>query len=211
MRWSALVLAFALAHPLGWAGEPDLDTVMKGYLKALGGQEKVGQITTLKKTGMYVYNGWEYPLMAWHQDSRVRMDIDGFELYGRFSTPGKIVTHAYDGNLAWGCCRWSGRTFVHPPEGGKPEPYPEEWADAIISEAYLVSPLIDPYPTSRSLKLIGQETLEGNSVYHLQAIFADTKTQDWYLDVQTLLPIKRSVPEQERFKPHPGSFPTTAL
>ena len=203
MLWkpSAWALAFALTSLVGWSGELELETVMNGYLEALGGKEKIRQITTLKKTGTFVYNGLEHPLTAWHQANRVRMDIDGLELYGRFVTPGKIVTRAYDGDLAWGCCHWSGRTFDHPLEGGKPEPYPEGWADAIISEAYLVSPLVDPHPTGRNIKLIGREELEGQAVYHLQVIFAGpAKAQDWYLDAQTSLPLKRSVPEEDRFK-----------
>ena len=204
MRWNASTLAVALVLPPLLCGSeaPDLETVMQGYLSALGGQEKVVQIKTLKKTGTYIYNGLEHPLTAWHQGSRVRMDIDGLELYGRFTTPGKIVTRAYDGHLAWGCCRWSGRTFSHPPEGGRPEPYPDEWAHTIISEAYLISPLIDPQPTDRRIQLVGREELEGTDVYHLRAIFSEAAVQDWYLDSQTFLPVKRSVPEQDRFKPH---------
>lgn len=206
MLWSVFLLSLALISHAGWSEEPDLDRVMQSYVTALGGEEKVRQIRTLKKIGIYVYNGLEHPLVAWHQADRVRLDIDGFELYGRFTTPGKIVTRAYDGNLAWGCCRWSGRTFSHPPQGGQPEPYPEEWADTIINEAYLISPLIDPHPQGRRITLVGREELEGQSVYHLRVNFTDGKAQDWYLDAQTFLPIKRSVAEEDRFKPRAWFF-----
>ena len=195
-----LVFVFALLGSLCLAGEPDLDTVMKGYLKALGGEKKAHQITTLKKTGIYVYNGLEHTLNVLHQANRVRMDIDGLQQYGTSVTPGKIVTRAYDGKVAWG---------INPAGGGKAELDPEEpkpWAGSIVSEADLVSPLVDPHHKDRTLKLIGKEELEGQQVYHLQVTFANRDTQHWYLDTHTFLPVKKSVPEQRRFKPQSWFF-----
>ncbi len=58
MRWSTLVFVFALLGSFCLAGEPDLDTVMKGYLKALGGEKKVHKIITLKKPASISTTAW---------------------------------------------------------------------------------------------------------------------------------------------------------
>ena len=223
MRRSALISVVTLLSPLCLAGEADLDTVMKGYLRALGGEEKVHRITSLKKTGVYIYNGLEHPFTVWHQANRVRMDIDGLQPDATSRKPGKVVTRAYDGKTAWRI----------DPRDGKVERYPEESVSAdlrkraarklltekhrdlprygdsvgtIIAEADLVSPLVDPHHQDRTLKLIGREELEGQDVHHLQVTFPDRDTQDWYLDAETFLPVKRSVPEQRRSRPQSWSF-----
>ena len=56
------------------------------------------------------------------------------------------------------------------------------------------------------MKLIGREELEGQDVYHLQVTFPDRDTQDWCLDAETFLPVKRSVPEQRRDRPQSWFF-----
>ncbi len=196
MRWSTLVFVFALLGSLCLAGEPDLDTVMKGYLKALGGEKKIRKIVTLEKTGIYIYNGLEHPLTVLHQGNRVRMDIDGLQQHGTNMKPGKIVTRAYDGKLAWRIN----------PRDGKVGPYPEGRAGNIVGEADLVSPLVDPRHKDRTLRLIGREDLERQPVFHLQVTLASGGTQDWYLDTQTFLPIKKSVPEQDMFNPQSWFF-----
>lgn len=192
MRWLLMMMVTCGLTVQG--GEPTAETVVANYLKAIGGADKVRAIKTLKKEGIYVYNGLEHAMTVWHKTNKVLFEIDGLSMYGSKVTSGEVVLRGYDGTRAWD---------LDPGRGPKPAPIAEPKTGALINEAFLISPMT---AKDSKIELKGRENLEGVDVWRLQVTTGNGSVQDWFLNAKTWLPVKKSVAEKDMFLPQAVFF-----
>ncbi len=189
-----LLFSIWVAVPMLSAGEPDAKDIVANYVKAIGGVDKVMAIKSLKKEGIYVYNGLEHPLTLWQKGEKILFEIDGLQMYGQTVDKGKVVLRGYDGQQAWD---------LDPNREVPVAAIPEPKAVSLISEAVLISALARP---GVEPKLHGKLTLEGVEVWHVEIPAPNGAPQSWYLDSKTWLPVKMSTPEKDMFSPQAVFF-----
>ncbi len=163
------------------AQNPTVDDVVTRHLQALGGREKVAGLKTLKKTGIYVYNGLEFPLVAYHaRDARTREEIQGLSHWATKPRPGVTVMRSTDGQKAW----MSGHERAMEPTLLADE----ETADAVLV-ADFDGPLIDS-AVGHKVELVSRLTDEGQDLFLLRVTHASGAGEDVYVSSSDYL-IKR--------------------
>ena len=70
--WLILIVAAAAIVPRPAEAQTELtaEEIVRRHLDAIGGQEKLAKIESLKKTGSYVYNGMEHSMVSYHKAGR---------------------------------------------------------------------------------------------------------------------------------------------
>ncbi len=162
-----------------------LDDVVARHLQALGGRDKIAALKTLTKKGIYVYNGLEFPIVAYHaRDAKSREEIVGLSHWATKPRPGVTVVRAVDGEKAWisGHERAMEPTLL----------VAEEIADAVLI-ADFDGPLLDSAAGGSKLELIGRVTDEGEDLYQIRVVRASGATEDVYIGASNHLIRRRSL------------------
>lgn len=182
MRALLLLLGGFFLAPAAAAQTPTLDDVVARHLKALGGRDKVEALRTLTKKGIYVYNGLEFPIVAYHaRDAKSREEIVGLSHWATRPRPGITVVRAVDGEKAW----MSGHERAM-----EPTLLPEEdTADAVLI-ADFDGPLLESASAGSKLELIGRVSDEGEDLFQIRLVRASGATEEVYLSASSHL-IKR--------------------
>jgi len=178
-----------LGSPAG-AQEPGqaADLVVDRYVKALGGLDKIRAIDSMRKTGIYVYNGLEHPLVRIEErGGRCREEIVGLSMYGTSNDSEETIIRAYDGENAWVGTRAAQLETAA---------MPEEQAAGFLADADLEAPLVGYQAKGHSLELVGPTEVEGIPVIELTLTLADGSAQKWYLDADTHLPVMMAAAEK---------------
>lgn len=170
-------LAFMLfAAPAGAQANLSLDDIMQKYVAALGGREKWQQLQTAKFTGVLANRGVEYPMTI----LQAKPNLCRLE----FIDDGKKQIAAYDGEAAW--------------EAGEQQNFEKKsirdgrMRSFIEMLAISIDALIDFETKGHRLKLLGPEKVDSGMAYKLEATFASGRTEHWFMDAKSFLPIKRS-------------------
>lgn len=186
MRPSRPVLAVALlvAAPSFAQEAPSAAELLRRYEAALGGREAVARIATLKKTGTYVYNGLEFPLVSYRaREVKRRDEITGLSQWATEVREGVTVVRATDGQRAW-----TSGLEAHP---GPRLLTPNQTA-AALDEARFDAPLLH-LDAGTDLDVVGQETVEGEPVWRLRVAWTDGRVEHWSLGAEDGLPRRREV------------------
>jgi hypothetical protein len=153
------------------AQTPTLDDVVARHLQALGGRDRIEALKTVTKKGIYVYNGLEFPLVAYHaRVAKSREEIMGLSHWATKPRPGITVVRAVDGEKAW----MSGHERAMEPTLLAAE----ETADAVLL-ADFDGPLLDS--AGPKLELIGRVTDEGEDLFQIRVVRTSGATEDVYL------------------------------
>ena len=123
------------------------DQIVARYVEALGGLDKIRAIESVRKTGTYVYNGLEHPLVRLEKRGRrCREEIVGLSMYGTSNESGETIVRAYDGKSAWvGTQAAELQTSA----------MPEEQADGFLTDVDLEGPLVGYREKGHKLELVG--------------------------------------------------------
>jgi hypothetical protein len=184
-----LVLGGLAIAPGVSAQTPTLDDVMARHLQALGGRDKIEALKTVTKKGIYVYNGLEFPLVAYHaRVAKSREEIVGLSHWATKPRPGITVVRAVDGEKAW----MSGHERAMEPTLLATE----ETADAILI-ADFDGPLLDSGAASARLELIGRVTDEGEDLFQIRVVRASGTTEDVYVSAVNHLIRRRNLIAKE--------------
>jgi hypothetical protein len=177
------------------AGSPapaqEVDEIVARYVAALGGIEKIHGLHSLRKTGTYVYNGLEHPVVVIQErDAGCREEIDGLSEWGTSIEPGEKVVRAWDGRNAW-----VGRLA----DALEARPMPEGEAAGFILDADIESSLVEWAQKGGQVTVVGATEVEGVAVVQLAVTRRDGAVEQWYLDRDTSLPVMKAteVPEGE--------------
>ena len=158
----------------------DVERVVRKYKAALGGLERAMNVTTREIEGTFEYKGVQQYgtgqlVMRWRAPKSVVEQLHG---------PMGTITRGFDGARAWGS---------HPQAGVRQLSSFE--IDEIILEGALYQPLGVIYRYSEPI-YEGRTTVRGRETEVLSATRRDGKTDRFYFDAITGLPIRLDVWEE---------------
>jgi hypothetical protein len=186
----SLVLVGACTPPEDSAPEAEAtaDQVVSSYVEAIGGLDKIRSIESMRKTGIYVYNGLEHPLVRLEKrGGRCREDIVGLSMYGTSNEAEETIVRAYDSKNAWVGTQAAELTTAA---------MPDEQSEGFLVDADLEGPLVGYEEKGHSVELVGPTEVEGIPVVELTVTLADGSAQKWYLDAETHLPVMKAAAEK---------------
>ena len=150
-----------------------VDGVRDRYVEALGGEEVLAAVDSVRLTGTYIFNGEANPFTLVQQ----RPDRFRFEV----QLPGFTYVEASDGETTW---RLSQRS--DPPlsilDADAGTRLIEEWGG-------IGGPLLAA--DSAGLEIVGKEEIDGTECFHLALTLPSGNRQDWYLDAESHLPLRK--------------------
>jgi len=189
--WLTLTLVVGLVPSLG-TGAPELtaDEVVERHLEAVGGREKIAEIKSLEKSGQYIYNGWEHPIISYHKIGRkVREEIEGLRIWATSVWEGHSVVRGTNGKTVWlkDESRDSDRLTI-----------PPDRIPLILEEADLHGALFDYRSKGHKVELIGQGDVDGTPAHQLRVTLASGVVESWYLDLESFLVLRIEVETEEK-------------
>lgn len=151
------------------------DEIVAGYIKAVGGMDKIQEVRTLRRTGKYVGGGgFEAVILQENKrDSSVREE---------FSLQGMTAINAYDGKTGWKIEPWNGKK--------DPEALGEEEMKSIVEDADFDGPLIDYKRKGNKIEFLGMDKFEGTDTYKLKVTKTNGDVYVYHLDTDYYMPIK---------------------
>ncbi len=151
------------------------DEIIAGYVKTIGGMEKLEAIKTLKKTGRYTSgSGLEAKVV---EESK-RPDLVRQE----FVLQGMTAITAFDGKAGWKIEPFQGKKDV--------EPLGEEELKQILEDADFDGPLVNSRQKGNTVELVGKEPVEGTDAYKLKVTLKAGDVQYFFMDTDYFVPIK---------------------
>lgn len=152
----------------------EVETIISTHIKALGGEDAIKEIKSLKLTGILEFSTSDvkYNLTIYKMHpNRYR-----FEMEYR----GTTIVEAYDGDVVW---------HISPPDGiHSPMPFKNEvQASKIKSEADIFSPLIDWKVKGYKVDYLEKKTGGNLEWLQLKVTFKDNYVTDYFLDSSNYL------------------------
>jgi hypothetical protein len=182
--------AFVLALALGAQSEPSASEIVARYVDALGGEQALRSLETLRKKGRYVYNGIEHGIVSYHRrGGRSREEIDGLQIWGTGRREGTVVVRGTNGALAWNLDesrepRWAA--------------IPSDRAAITLADADLEGALIHAETKGHRVELLPRGAVEEKPAHRLKVTLASGLEQIWFLDVETFLPLRKEMAGEEK-------------
>jgi hypothetical protein len=180
-------LLLVLAGPV--SSEPTLEEIVARHVQALGGEDALRAIETLRKTGTYVYNGIEYPFRSYQElGRRSREEIDGLQIWGTGRKEGHVVLRGTNGSVVWNldasrAAEWSA--------------IPAARAAITLEDADLTGALFDAAKKGHRVELLEPGDVEGKPAHRVKAILASGLEQIWFLDAETFLVLRKEMAGEE--------------
>ncbi len=195
----ALALAFPLAPgttatpiplaPLAPAppsdSAPTLEEILARHLEATGGAKKLSALRTLKKTGLYAYNGHEHALVSYHGAERQsREEIEGLRQWGSSYWDGHTFLRGTDGSLAWAVdeSREAQMRVISPAS-----------AASMLDDADIHGALFEHEKKGHQVRFEGEGDADGTPAWALEVTLASGAVQKWLLDKETYLVVRKEV------------------
>ena len=151
------------------------DEIIAGYIKTIGGIEKLEAIKTLKRSGRYTFGSG---LEAKYSEDNKRPDLVRQELV----LQGMAGITAYDGKSGWKIEPWQGKKDV--------EPLGEEEMKQILEDADFDGPLVNYGQKGNKVELVGMEPVEGTDAYKLRVTLKSGDVQHYFMDTDYFVPIR---------------------
>jgi len=187
MKTAFAILALSLAGSA--SPQPTVEEIVSRHIEALGGAEAVRAIETLRKTGTYVYNGIEHPIVSYHEPGRrSREEIDGLKIWGTGRREGHVVLRGTNGAVAWNLDESRGTEW---------SAIPPARAAIALEEADLTGALFDAEKKGHRVELLGPGEVEGKPAHRLKVELASGFEQIWFLDVETFLLLRKEMTGEE--------------
>jgi outer membrane lipoprotein-sorting protein len=167
--------------PLFWqlsagADEPKTaDEVIAKHIEAIGGQEKLDSVKTMRITGKAIgMGGMEIPVTAeFKRPKKVRFE---------FTMQGMTGTQAFDGETGWSVLPFTGKT--------DPEKMSPDMVEMIKDRADFYSPLVDYKKKGHTLELVGKDDIEGSETYKLKLTKKNGDVEYHFLDTEYFILIQ---------------------
>jgi hypothetical protein len=172
---TALASAAGLVLLAGIASAQTADEIVVRYLKAVGGEDRIKAVTTLRRTGTF-YGGGGFEAAVTQENKRpglVREEI---------TTQGLTGVNAFDGHEGWKIDPWQGRKDAASLE--------EEELKGIIEDADFDGPLVDYRSKGNTVEYLLTEPVEGTATYKLRVSLASGGVHYYSLDTESCVPIK---------------------
>jgi hypothetical protein len=154
------------------------------FTEAMGGIEAMRALQSIRKTGNYVYNGLEHPIVVrQRRGTGSREDVEGLTTWGTETVRGTTAIRAFDGKHAWTGQR--GETL-------ETRAMPEGESVGFILDADIEGSLIDYSAKGNTVEVVGSATVEGTPAVQVAVTMPNGTSEQWYLDASSLLPLMKT-------------------
>src|SRR5438874_4596702 len=189
MKIARLAIAvLACVAPLAAQSTPSLDDIIAGYVKTLGGMDRIRAVQSLRRTGKIISGGGFEAVFRQEnkRPNRVREET---------TFQGLTAVTAYNGKAGWKIQPWEGSR--------DPVSLGEDELKSILEDAEFEDPLIDYGTKGNNAELLGTDDIEGTRVYKIKATLASNgDVRTYYMEADSYVPIridvKRTVRGDER-------------
>jgi hypothetical protein len=170
--------------------------LVAGYIKALGGADRIGVIKTLRQSGRsFGGGGSEVPVVQ--ENKRPNMVRE------EFTTQGLTGITAFDGTAGWKIDPWGGKK--------DPESLEEEEMKQIIEDSDFDGPLVNYQKKGNRVEFVGREEIEGTDTFKLKITLKNGDVEYYYLEAESFLPIKIDIERKVRgavkfYEAFPGEY-----
>jgi hypothetical protein len=200
MRTHVLALTLGYILLAGTVAAQTADEIVAKYIKAVGGADAIGAITTLRQTGKYFGGGGFQALY-------VQVNKRSGKVREEWTYSGLTGVYAFDGQTGWKIEPWGGKK--------DPEPLDEEESKSIVEDADFDGPLVNYRQKGNIVEFIGMEPVEGTNTYKLKVTFKTGDVQYFFLDQETCMPIKIEIQRtvrgaQKYYELWPGEYKLVA-
>ena len=192
MRILAVALTLAIAASAGAQETVELtaDEIVRRHVEALGGEDALRALTTLKKTGTYVYNGHEHPIVSYHKTGkRSREEIEGLRLWAAQFAEGNVVRRGTNGSAVW---------LEDPSREERWLEIPERREALTLEDADLHGSIVDYAAKGHRITYEGMGELDGTSAHRVRIHLASGPEQLLYFDPDTFLLLGKEIEGEQR-------------
>lgn len=176
------VATATLAQQLPTQASARVDAVLAAHRQALGGDERLATIHSLRLTGRQAESS------RYSDFTLLRQRPNRYRLERR--RDGQLTVHAFDGASAW----WidpSSSTVPGSVSSPMPSPMPEAETTNLMAEVALHGPLAEGPGAHQSIELIGTRESETGPAWELRLTRHDGAVETWLLDRDTYLASER--------------------
>ena len=150
------------------------DDIINGYIKAIGGRDKINSLHSMKMYGNVQQGGMEIP------GTMYKKRPNQFEY--EFTFQGKTQKQGFDGTDGWTINPFSGREYAEKmdSDGLKEAKFQGNFDEALIDYA----------KKGYKVSYIGEEDADGSPAYHLALTTQEGDVYDYFLDKDSYLIVK---------------------
>lgn len=157
------------------AQTPDVQTIVDGYLEAIGGAEAWLKLDAVEAKGTAAMQGMEFPFtITTAKGDKARTDVN---------IQGQTMTQAYDGEVAWQVFPMMGIT--------EPTPMSEDETSEMKEQTFL-SEFINYEERGFTVEAVEGKELEGTPTYGLRVTNEEGIDHTYYFDTEYLIPVMMS-------------------
>jgi hypothetical protein len=151
-----------------------VDQVIAGYIKAIGGQDKVDSVKTMRISAKITSGATETRMTVESiRPDRMRMETD---------YQGRIGIVGIEGDVGW---------FIRPGDAyATPQKMAEEHVRGFQDQADPLGPLVGYKDKGYAIEFLGKEEIDGTQTYKLKVPMKSGAVNYFHLDAKTFLPIK---------------------
>lgn len=173
MKKLTTLFAFLLVCGAGLRAQtPDVQTIVDGYLEAIGGAEAWLELEAMEAKGTAAMQGMEFPFtMTTAKGDKMRTDVN---------IQGQTMIQAYDGETAWQVFPMMGIT--------EPTPMPEDQAAELKEQTFLPE-FINAKERGFTIEAVEGKELEGAATYGLRVTHEEGIDHTYYFDTEYLIPV----------------------
>ena len=161
------------------------DDVIKNYLNAIGGADKITKVQSMKGSGNFQQGGQNFPFVIYQKRPNSQLLEATFQ--------GMTQKIAYDGTSGWVINPFQGRSNAEKMDADQEKEYK--------FQSDIDGPFINSAAKGYTIAYIGQEDIDGSPAYHLTLTTKDGDVRDYYFDKDASLLVK----EKDHIKQQDGS------
>jgi hypothetical protein len=151
------------------------DEIIAKYIATVGGAEKIGSVTSLRRTGKFI-GGGGFEAVFVQENKRPNMVRQEFVIQGLTGV------NAYDGKNGWKIQPWGGKK--------DPEDLGEDEMKSILEESDIEGPLMNYREKGNSVEYVVMEPVEGTDAIKLKVTVPNGDVYHYYMDTDYYVPIK---------------------
>lgn len=157
------------------AQTPDVQTIVDGYIEAIGGQDAWTKLKSMEMKGKASMQGMEFPFTM--------VTAEGDKMRQTVNIQGQEMIQAYDGETVWMVAPFMGIT--------EPTPMPEDQAAQLKEQTFLPE-FINAKERGFTTESAEGKELEGTPTYGVRVFNDEGIDHTYYFDTEYMIPVMMS-------------------
>ena len=177
----ALTVLIFMVAPI-WLPAQNADAVITKYVAFIGGKKNWSNVKTLTTSGEYNYGGIRFPFTTYAKAPNLYKFIVPFE--------GKYYAQAFDGTKGWKIDAFKNETTPTHLSGK------DALSMANEAEVELEDAFIDYTRKGHSATLVGRDTVQGKTCFHIKFVRSNADIEDYYFDEASSAIVMKKAPSK---------------